>query len=103
MKRSHAEHYNPVGLMSSRYQSSRRLLDLVGQVVHLIHPLDHALMKHRKPSGSVDLGALFAMHIEGRKHYHPRQRPSAAFVPRSSVGAAVPLGRHAYAVSASPA
>lgn len=52
-------------------QNCHRVLHLIGQVVHLFHPLHHPVMKHRKPGSSMESGALFVVRVQWcEQHRH---------------------------------
>ncbi|WP_301004668.1 hypothetical protein, partial [Mesorhizobium sp.] len=65
-----AESFNG-GSLGDVDQLGRGAFNFVGQVIHLLHPLRNPVMKHRKPSGSVESGALFVVRVKRcEQHRH---------------------------------
>ncbi|CDX22304.1 hypothetical protein MPLB_2300039 [Mesorhizobium sp. ORS 3324] len=56
--------------MSGLDQTGYRSLDLLGHIVHLVHPLHDAMVKHREPRCVVNSASLSAVRVERFEHHH---------------------------------
>ncbi|MGX8013726.1 hypothetical protein ACVDG8_034545 [Mesorhizobium sp. ORM8.1] len=55
--------------VSNGHQHGRRTLNLVGQVLDPIKALCQPIVQQIKLGGSMEIGALFAVHVQGGKHH----------------------------------
>jgi hypothetical protein len=61
--------------VSNGHQHGRRTLNLVGQVLDPIKALCQPIVQQIKLGGSMEIGALFAVHVQGGKHHRHGQTP----------------------------
>ena len=61
-------------LMGGLNESGCGRVDGIGELVDLLEALQHAVAKHRQPCSPVQIGAPFAVHIEGCEHNHVGKR-----------------------------